>query len=280
MQSLQTEFAHKVEQLEGAMLKLPQAECSVVHRFSPGLYIREVRIPADTYAIGHYQKTTHLNVMLQGRVTMVDEVWKKHELRAPQTFIAGPGRKIGYVHEDMVWLNIYATTETDIEKLEAHFLHKSETWTASQPLLSNTEHMADVDDYYAALAEMGIAHDTAREQSLCILDQCPFPPGVYKVRVAPSAIEGQGLFATASIAALEVIAPARISGLRTPAGRYTNHAAQPNARMRSRANGDIDLIAMRDIAGSRGGQLGEEITIDYRAAIRENLLAMRKISSL
>jgi hypothetical protein len=32
-------------------------------------------------------------------------------------------------------------------------------------------------------------------------------------------------------------------------------------------NGDIDLVALRDIAGCKGGELGAEITIDYRKAL-------------
>jgi hypothetical protein len=32
--------------------------------------------------------------------------------------------------------------------------------------------------------------------------------------------------------------------------------------------GDINLVALRDIAGCMGGNMGEEITIDYRAALR------------
>jgi hypothetical protein len=38
--------------------------------------------------------------------------------------------------------------------------------------------------------------------------------------------------------------------------------------MVKRPNGDIDLVATRQIAGCTGGQPGEEITIDYRQALR------------
>ena len=32
-------------------------------------------------------------------------------------------------------------------------------------------------------------------------------------------------------------------------------------------SGDIYLVALRDIAGCKGGNLGEEITVDYRQAL-------------
>jgi SET domain-containing protein len=75
------------------------------------------------------------------------------------------------------------------------------------------------------------------------------------------------LIATATIETGEVIMPARIDGKRTPAGRYTNHAKDPTAIMIERLNGNIDLVALRDIRGCSGGDDGEEITIDYRQAL-------------
>ena len=62
----------------------------------------------------------------------------------------------------------------------------------------------------------------------------------------------------------ELIAPARLDGQRTPAARYINHSRMPNADAAMTETGDIYLFALRPIAGCRGGQLGEEITIDYR----------------
>jgi len=117
-----------IELLEAEMLKHKQVDCPVIHRLSPGLYIREVRIPAGTVAIGHFQKTEHLNIFLQGRVTMLNENGTTSELVAPMIFTGKPGRKVGYINEDMIWMNIYPTTETDIEKLESTYLDKSDSW--------------------------------------------------------------------------------------------------------------------------------------------------------
>ena len=85
--------------------------------------------------------------------------------------------------------------------------------------------------------------------------------------VADSKIEGKGLFATGNFEPNEVIAPARLGGKRTPAGRYTNHAKNANAMMVLRDNGDIDLVASASINGCKGGNLGEEITVNYDQVI-------------
>jgi hypothetical protein len=254
-------LSKKIDELEGWMLTQPQAPCNVRHRFALGLYIREVTILADTYAIGHHQKREHMNVMLTGSVTIIREDGSHEYLVAPQSFVAPPGRKVGYIHEDMVWLNIYATEETDIDTLEAMFLEKSPTYQAqdSPPLLTHDG------DFEQMLCDLGVTAQQVREQSEETSDQIPFPNGDYKVKVGPSRIEGTGLLATSDIEAGEFICHARIYGKRTPAGRYINHSRTPNAEMMDLA-GDILVRALRDIPGSRGGQDGEEITVDYRQA--------------
>lgn len=252
----------RIERLERSMLSMPQAACNVRHIFGPGLYIRELSIPAGTYAIGHYQKTEHMNVMICGSVTIVNDDGSHTLLSAPLTFVAKPGRKVGYVHEDMVWQNIYATEETDIEKLEAIFLEKSEAFNSRQKLIE----YANDGDYAAMLSEVGADEETVRKQSENEADQIPFPFGCYKVKVGRSNIEGRGLVATADIAAGEIVCPARLGGFRTPAGRYTNHAKNPNAEMVA-IDGDVYLAATRNISGCVGGEDGEEITVDYRRSV-------------
>ncbi len=270
MSNIQVITEEKVQRLEKHFLKEKQADCPVTHHFGPNIYIREVRIPAGTFSIGHYQKTEHLNIMLAGRVTMVNEDGSHTELTAPQTFVAKPGRKIGYIHEDLIWQNVYATSETDIEKLEDMFLIKSMTWQDhqnSQKLLLTLDHSSDIADYYLAIAEFGFDHETVRKQTENLDDQIPMPFGNYKFMVANSRIDGKGVFATGNFKKGEVIAPARINGKRTPVGRYTNHSKNANGIMVLRDNNDIDLVAKKAINGCHGGNLGEEITIDYRQAL-------------
>lgn len=260
-----------VDRIETAMLALPQADCPVLHHFGPGIYVREVHLPAGVTAIGHAQRFPHLNVMLKGRVRMYREDGSTMELAAPALFVGPPGRKIGYVLEDVVWLNVYATNETDIETLERTYLDKSPAWQDDRGRRGAQErgaHEADRADFLAMAAEAGVTPEDIRAQSERADDLADMPQGSWSVMVADSPIEGRGLFATAPIAAGMLICPGRVSGKRTPAGRYTNHAATPNARAVLRPNGDVDLVAVRDLAGCRGGQPGDEITLDYRQVLR------------
>ena len=136
---------------------------------------------------------------------------------------------MAYVHEDMIWQNIYATPLTDVAELEAELFEPSDTFK-SVPLLE-CDHAEDVKDFLDAITAAGFTPDQVRAISENTADQRAFPFGEYKVMIAPSQIEGRGLFATGDIARLEPIAPALLDGLRTPAGRYTNHSPAPNARM-------------------------------------------------
>lgn len=258
---------YSLSDLENAMVQMPQADCSVRHIFSPGTYTREVTIPAGTLAIGHYQRKEHLNVFVKGRVTMLNEDGSKTELVAPMVFTGLPGRKCGYVHEDTIWLNVYPTNETDIETLENTYLDKSLSIEHAKPLLLMDSIEEDREGYKSILVEYGFDENIVREQVEDVSDQIPFPFGSYKVRTMESPIDGTGLFATGNINNNEIICPARINGKRTPAGRYCNHSENPNSEMFIHEN-NIYLRALRDICGCRGGDVGEEITTNYRKNIQ------------
>ena len=43
-------------------------------------------------------------------------------------------------------------------------------------------------------------------------------------------------------------------------------------------NGDINLVAITDIEGCKGGSMGTEITIDYRQALGLSGIEMKKES--
>jgi len=254
-----------VAMLEAEMMQHEQPSTDVVHYIANGLCVREVRMPAGMMAIGHYQKYEHLNVFLKGRVRIIDEnTGEVSELSAPLMFLGKPGRKIGYIMEDTVWQNIYATDLTDPAEVERHFIDKAESsltfYDASRP------EYVDDGDYAAALADLGYTQDMVDAECLNDSDLIPFPFGAIPVMVAESAIQGKGLFATAKMQEGCLLA-GRLNGKRTPAGRYVNHSRVPNVEAVN-LNGDVYFRALRDIDGMRCGLLGEELTVDYRQAFR------------
>lgn len=256
----------RMDEVIDKLIDMPQVPCPVIHRFSPGLYIREIHLPAGAFAIGHEQKFEHFNVMLSGHVMMVNIDGSTTEFIAPQSYSGAPGRKAGYIVEDTVWQNIYPTDETDIDKLEATYLNKSKDYVLNQAMkqaAAEAEHAPDRFSYHRMLVEWGVTEAYVREMSENELDQIGMPFNVHPYRIANSPIEGRGYFLTVGAKAGTVLAPARYDEMRTPAGRYVNHGCNPNAVMKRGVDGNLYLVAIADIDGCMGGSVGTEVTTDY-----------------
>lgn len=257
----------KVEEVEARLLRMPQAECPVVHHFGPGIYVREVTMPAGADVVGHRQKLKQMNIMLTGKIAMVSEDGVK-ELTAPMIFTGGPGQKMGHVIEDCTWLNVYATDETDIDKLETKLLDKSEAW-ADQDKKGRDLREEDRLDFQKMLKETGFSAEKVRSQSENEEDRINLPLyGFLSVR--NSVIEGRGVFAGCSLPKGFEVGLARVGGMRTKLGRYVNHSKAPNSVFKRDGTKDITLVTIREVFGCRGGDLGEELTVDYRQALLLN----------
>jgi len=100
-------------------------ELETIHHFAPGLYARELHIPAGVLLTGKIHKTEHLNILAKGRIE-ISNMGESKQMIAPHTFVSPPGTKrAGYAHEDSVWITIHATEETDIKKLEDNLVTNS-----------------------------------------------------------------------------------------------------------------------------------------------------------
>lgn len=261
----------ELEKLESHTLELPQVECPVVHHFGPGVYIREVTLPAGAFAIGHSQRHEHLNIMLTGSVAVLGDDGQVKVLQAPMIFTGKPGRKVGVILETCIWQNVYPNPndERDVDVLEARWLDKSGTWQAheaARQLSLIDAHEADRVDFFRVINEAGFDPATVRAQSENEDDQIPMPSGFARATVRQSPIEGRGIFLSYPADEGELIGPARLNGMRTPLGRYTNHSCTPNAVFVKQGD-DIYLYALRRISGCVGGSQGEEVTVDYRQAL-------------
>ena len=262
------------DQIEAKLLELPQIDCPVLHHFGPGVYIREVRMPAGSLILGHRHRNAHTNILVSGRLKILNEGGDVVELAAPAVIQSNPGRKLAFILEDTIWQNVYATEERDIEKLEETLLDKSDAWLEHKDRvfkLQQSLHIEDRSDFQDVISAFGMDEEFVDSISRAEEDQIPFPEGsAPKVALHTSPIHGTGVFASFPINAFEVIGPARLNGKRTPLGRYTNHSANPNAFFVKHDNGDIYAMAFKDICGCAGGDNGEEITVDYMQALKVN----------
>ncbi len=111
-----------IRELAKAMAHGPCVEIEPVHRFAPGLYVRELTVPAGHVIVGKIHKHETLNILLKGSALLACD-GKIEKVSAPLTFVSGPGRqKAAIALEDMTWMNVHATTETDLVKIEQEFI--------------------------------------------------------------------------------------------------------------------------------------------------------------
>lgn len=107
-------------EMESALDKFP-----VTHHFAPGVYAREMFLPADHAIIGKIHKHAHLNIISKGRVIVTTENGKD-ELTGPCTFTSYAGTKRAvYVLEDTIWTTIHVTEKTDLAEIEEEIIAKS-----------------------------------------------------------------------------------------------------------------------------------------------------------
>jgi len=119
-----------LKDLETEFLKMDQVEIPVTHTFSGGVYIREISVPKGTIIIGKRHRHESCNVLMKGVLTLyMGENEPTVTIEGPLLFTSPPGtKKMAYCHEDVVFLNIHPTNETDLEKIEKEFIIPEEEY--------------------------------------------------------------------------------------------------------------------------------------------------------
>jgi hypothetical protein len=90
------------------------------HFFAPGVYGRQMLIPAGMCVVGKIHKHAHINVITKGVIKVVTE-FGVDIYTGPRTWVSESGTKRAvYALEDTVWLTIHANPDdsTDIRELE------------------------------------------------------------------------------------------------------------------------------------------------------------------
>lgn len=121
------ELRDKMLAFEMLMLTLPQIEIPPVHRFTNGLYSREVTVPKDTLLTGEVHKTGYLTIVSKGDISVLsDDGQGTKRIKAPFAFVStNKVKRIAYAHEETVWTTIHATDELNIEKIEKEIFDRS-----------------------------------------------------------------------------------------------------------------------------------------------------------
>ena len=107
-----------LDDLEVALAQLPRVELPVTHRFTKGMYIREIQIPAGTMLTSMTHKTQHPFVISKGSIMVTSDHEGGVVYEAPYTGITEPNtRRALHAITDVVWTTFHVTEETDVEKI-------------------------------------------------------------------------------------------------------------------------------------------------------------------
>jgi hypothetical protein len=112
--------AESLDELETAMAdpRFTPAECPVTHRFVPGMYIREIFIPAGSVVISATHKQTHPFIVSLGLVRVVSEHEGAVEYAAPFTGITRAGtRRLVHAVTDVIWTTFHPTSHDTVEEV-------------------------------------------------------------------------------------------------------------------------------------------------------------------
>ena len=122
-----------IDALEEKLLRLPQVDMPLTHSFAPGVYMREIVMPAASFVIGHRHKTEHFNIVLTGRAKVLVGDGEVMTIQAPCTMKSHAGiRKVLLIEEEMRWITVHVTDETDIAKLEEALVSKTPAFLARE----------------------------------------------------------------------------------------------------------------------------------------------------
>ena len=103
-----------------------KAEFDVQHTLIDGVYTRSLYIPKGSVLVGKIHLKECVNIVSKGDISVLTE-HGAGRLRAGDIAISKPGiQKLGYAHEDTIFVNVFRTDETDIAKIEAEIATEDE----------------------------------------------------------------------------------------------------------------------------------------------------------
>jgi quercetin dioxygenase-like cupin family protein len=105
----------------------------VTHYHTGELYGRRLAVPAGTIIVTRVHITTHITMILKGRMSFVDQNEVKTEAEAGDMWITHPGtQRAIYCHEDSIIANVhagdYSQFDDPVEEITFDTMAEYEAW--------------------------------------------------------------------------------------------------------------------------------------------------------
>lgn len=126
---VRAEARDKIVRFEQSIRAMPdhlEGDCYPLrHIFTPGIYARQIVLPAGSILVGKIHREEHINFLESGHVKVFTEFGLLEELRGPLLIVSKPGTK-RTVHaiEETVWTTIHHNPDnlTDLVELEKRII--------------------------------------------------------------------------------------------------------------------------------------------------------------
>lgn len=125
-----------IDAMEVALLeRFNKIECPLNHTFLPGVYMREIFMPAGSKVTSKIHKERHAFFVMKGSANVwIDEVgWQL--IKAPYSGVTEPGtRRVLKILEDCFWITVHSNPDDteDLDLIEERIIEKHDN-----PLLNN-----------------------------------------------------------------------------------------------------------------------------------------------
>jgi hypothetical protein len=140
------------------LLSLP-----LTHRFTDGLYVREVSVPKGCIVTSKIHKKQHQFFILKGKVLVWDEDGNEQILEAPYLGITQENtRRVVYAIEDFVWATCHPNPENKIlSEIE------NEVFDVDSNELLDNDMLKKIQDAQNVISKNSITIDNIKNNILC-----------------------------------------------------------------------------------------------------------------
>lgn len=142
-------IGQRMDEIEATMCQnLDLLTLPLVHRFTDGIYIRELAIPQGTMITSKTHKTQHQFILLKGVISVWDNDGTEHILQAPHCGITQPNtRRIAYAWCDCLWSTIHANPENkSLEDLELDLFEEYDNKFMNDEVKAKIKEAQDLSD--------------------------------------------------------------------------------------------------------------------------------------
>lgn len=121
-QPLADHRAQMARLIDSIAAELPPVECPVFHHFSPGVYAREMHIPAGAVVVGKIHKFENMLMLVSGIAELRDGE-NAITVRAPRLWVSPPGvQRAVFAITDCIFMSVHGTEKRDVNEIEAELI--------------------------------------------------------------------------------------------------------------------------------------------------------------